>query len=56
MPGQKPTSGPAAEITQQSPSRSTPTIRTSGPGAQSMFFRMLALIGEAPDQTNQHKK
>ena len=33
---------PAAEITQRSPSRSTPRTRTSGPGAQSMFFRMLA--------------
>jgi hypothetical protein len=36
--GQEPTSGPT---TQQSPSRSTPRTRTSDPGAQSMFFRML---------------
>ena len=54
--GQVPISGPAAEITQQSPIRSTPTIRTPGPGAQSRFFRMPALIREAPDQTKQHGK
>jgi hypothetical protein len=32
--------GPAAEITQRSPFLSTPRIRTPGPGAQSVLFRI----------------